>query len=425
MGGKGPPQRSKNMKMYKYPLSGIWSQSTDFGLLTPIYYQEVIAGQSLNLKLKLRVVTDSLKKAAMNRVWFDVMVFYIPFRVLWSGWPDFISTDTGTIPTVNNKWDWNYERDHVAGGGVHAAWQRTTYNRIYNDVFRSGKQAVVTETDLTPLTVLNRSRSFQNTLLDEAVEALPVSTVDTSGATLDIDDIRRAHVEQRTDRLAYFFDDPTNQEYLQLLERLGVKAGWEIDDMPRLIGQFHARATFETVMDTGGPSIGSPSGFFSGHIEVNARQRFIPEHGIIGAYLIPRMEFPLDRMGSIPLAAKVEKRFYYIDGQKQEPPVQWSRRFVGDGSDTENMNAPAWQDYRSSVSQMYASRSAGSPPDDNYAIVGAEATADKSPDGIRNFDSWINGGDFFRSFIGNSEVVTYLEVSGSQRSPVPPQHAHV
>lgn len=414
------------MKLYKYPLSGIWSQSTDFGEMTPLFYHEVIAGQSINGSLRCKIMTDSLKKAALNRCWFDIMVFYVPFRVLWDGWPAFIALKTGTIPTVNDKWPWNYEGQHVAAGSsTHTAWQRTMYNRVWNDVFRSGKQAPVTETDKNELIVLNRSRSFQNTLLEESVEALPVSTIDSSGATIPIDEITRARVEQRKDRLAYFFDDPSNQEYLQLLERMGVQAGWEIDDMPRLIGQYHAQATFETVMDTGGAAIGSPSGFFSAHMSVKVRQKFIPEHGLIAAYLVPRMEFPLETMNCLPIAAKTSREFYYIDGAKQEPPVQWMRRFVNSTSNTIDLNSPAWQDYRSSMSQMFASKSGGSPPDDNYAIVGNAGTGPKTPDGIRDFKAWVVQADFFRSFIGTSEIVTYTEVSGYQRSPVPPAHAHV
>ena len=257
-------------KLYRYPISGIWSQSTNIAYLTPLFTQEVIAGQSLHGTARIKLMSDSLKTAALNRMWFDIFVFYTPFRVLWDGWPDFISKGEGTIPTVNDTWGFNYEERAVLEGGLAGtAWQRHGTNNIWNKVFRSNKQAEIDLNQRDSMLVLNRARSWQSNLIAGDDYPLPVTTVDTTGDSFEIDALKRASVEQRKARLAYFFDDPTNQEYLQLLERMGVHPGWEIDDAPRLIGQYHARATFETVVSTGdsSSSTGSPSGFFCGTVD--------------------------------------------------------------------------------------------------------------------------------------------------------------
>ncbi len=416
------------MKLYKYPLSGFWSQNTHFGQMTPLYYSEVIAGQSLRGRLKIKAITDSLKFAAMNRCYFDVFVFYLPFRVMWTGWQDFISQDLGgPVPTVGDDWIFNYEMAQVAVGGNRTIWQRHMYNHVYNDVFRSGKQAERAVTTKTTAEVLTRGRSFQNILQLEGVYPLPEETIDTSGATLAVDAVRIAQIEQKKQRLAYFFDNPSNQEYLQTLSRMGVQAGWEIEDMPRMIGQFHQQAAFETVVSTGDTNTASPSGFYSAHFSVSFGQRMFPEHGIIAAYLVPRIEFPAKLLGNIPLGQKTTRNFYYIDGSKQEPPVQWSNRFVAGPNGLIEQNAPAFEDYRTPVSQMYANEANSvGVPDDNYAIVGAHSPAGSdNADTLRSYNTMVDDNDFWRSFIGGANIACMTEVSGSQRSPVPPRHLAV
>lgn len=416
-------------KMYKYPLSGIWSQNTQFSMLTPIYYSEVIAGQSINGSLRVKIISDSLIRAALNRVYFDVFVFYIPFRVLWDGWQDFIALGTGTVPTVADNWLFNYEGHPVADGATHTAWQRTTYNTVFNDVFRSNKQAAATLSASDPLGVLTRGRSFQNTLSNQDADPLPEGTVDTSGPTFAVDELKLAQVKQRTERLSYFFDNPTNQEYLQLLARLGVQAGWEIDDMPRMIGQYHARATFETVVATGDTSTASPSGFFSGHLQCKFRQKLIPEHGIIAGYLVPRIEIPIKGLSDIPLSQKIGREYYWVDGARQQPPVLWSNRYVDGTSNALHLTAPAWEDYRTSVSQMFASITdpgGAGVPNDNYAIVGGmTGTNISGMDEIRDYIKKVDSSDFWREFIGPAHLACMVEVSGSQRSPVPPRHLSI
>lgn len=412
-------------KLYKYPLGGVWSQNSRFGILTPIYYSEVIAGQSLNGSLRVKIISDSLIRAAMNRVFFDVFVFYIPFRVLWTGWQDFIAKKVGSVPTNSAAWVFNYERN-TASGTLGTVWQRRCYNHVFNDVFRSTRQAEVGVDQNTEQTALTRGRSFQNVLRTNT-PAPPDSTIDTSGATVTVDEIKLAQKEQKQNRLAYFFDNPSNQEYLQVLQRLGVNVGWEIDDMPRLIGQYHARASFETVVATGDTSTASPSGFFSGHLQCKFRQRLIPEHGIIGGYLVPRIEIGVKGLGDIPLSQKTDHNFYWVDGSRQEPPVVWSNRFVDGTNNTLGQVAPAWEDYRTPVSQMFAQLTSGMEPTDNYAIIGGKSSLDNNnaADELRDYTAKVDDDDFWRQFIVNAHVAVHTEVSGFQRSPVPPRQLSV
>ena len=174
-----------------------------------------------------------------------------------------------------------------------------------------------------------------------------------------------------------------------------------------------------------GTSTASPSGLWSGHCEVKFGSKLFPEHGIIAAYMVPRMEFPHYRAGNIhPMLYKTDRHFYYTDGQRNRTPQAWPEEFAGDGIVQVNQYAPAWEDYRTPVSQMFASEDTSAPWDKNYAIVGENITSASAAQ-LRNYQHNVDNGDFFRGFLGDGEVAVYTEVSGSQRSPVPPRQVNI
>ena len=413
-------------KLYKYPLSGFWSNIGDFGQMIPIYYGEVLPGQSMHGSARVKIVTDSLVKIALNRMWFDMFFFYVPNRLLWSGWETFIVGGGGTVPTVGDDWEFNFEKRLPVGAGTaRAAWRRYCYNFVWNNALRSHDQAEVALSQTTPQEVLNRARSFQNQLMKDA---LPDETIDVSGGTLDLQELKEAQKEYRRKRIEYFFQGPSGKEYLSMLENMGVRPGWEIDDSPRLIGQYHVQATFETVVGTAATNVASPSGFWAGHAEVKFGSKFFPEHGVILGVCVPRMEFAHEVAGRVhPLDQKTELSYFYTDGQRPSPPNTWSAYHAGHLATTQVQNAPAWEDYRSSVSQMFGGfYSAGAPWDDNYFII---AKADTSGDAwkLRSYGLQVepDNNDFFRNFVGEGKVALASEISGVQMNPVPPRQVNI
>jgi hypothetical protein len=295
------------------------------------------------------------------------------------------------------------------------------YNYVWNKVFRSGEQAERSTTNNTVATVLNRSRSFQNILVDSGTTALPTETVSTGGTGFDIQDLRAAQATQRQERWNYYFNGPDTLEYVNMLSRFGVQVGSEIDDGPRLIGKLQARGSFETVVDQGGAtSTGSPSGFWSGAADVKFGG-FSPEHGFVAAYLVPRMEFPVEDLDTTPIIQKENPEDFFTMATKAAPTKSWSDAYQAiTVPGLYDRVAPAWEEYRTPPSSMFASLSSGS--DDNYAVVGSANSATGEPDRLRDWDGAVVVTDFFRDFIGNNvQLATYTEVNGDRRSPVPPR----
>lgn len=78
-----------------FDLSHDHKLTTDMGRLTPILCEEVIPGDSWNVNTEVLVRLAPLLSPVMHRVDVTVHYFFVPNRILWPGWEDFI-TGNGT-----------------------------------------------------------------------------------------------------------------------------------------------------------------------------------------------------------------------------------------------------------------------------------------------------------------------------------------
>lgn len=63
----------------------------DLGQAVPVYYQEVVPGDTFNLSVNALVRLNSpLIRPVMDDIRFDLYAFFIPFRLTWDGWESFI-----------------------------------------------------------------------------------------------------------------------------------------------------------------------------------------------------------------------------------------------------------------------------------------------------------------------------------------------
>lgn len=413
------------MKRYKYPLNAQWSNAGTFGVQIPLYYADVNPGESIHGNIGVKFISDSLKKAALNRMYFDVFVFYAPYRILWDGFVDWLLHDEGTPPVVTQTWRWNFE-GKAGNEANHMAWQRLMYNEVFNHHFRQkGQSARVLTGTVLPAKVLNRSRTWNNQLVNSDVYGTPpVIEVDVSGGTLEIEALREAQRDYREERKSYFFDGAQERGYLDYLKRAGVQPGTEIDDSPRLIGQYHGGGQFNVTIGTGDTGTGNPAGYWSGVVECPFGLKTVPEHGIIGAYAISRMDLFAYGLANHPLMKKNSKEHFFMPDAKVSTPVAWENRFGGDTSDSaandQSLYAPAWEDYRTPPSGMYgAFDESATNANDNY-VIAIDAVDFLTPDGLRDFGA-VDEPEFFRNHIGTKNRLAMVsEISGHRLSPVTP-----
>ena len=93
------------MQRYKLNLkSGTYTEG-DAYKLNPIFRQQVVPGQTVNMdaqvSLKSAAFTKSVTTPAIMSMWF----FYVPHRLVWDGWTEFISKTEGApaFPTANSQ----------------------------------------------------------------------------------------------------------------------------------------------------------------------------------------------------------------------------------------------------------------------------------------------------------------------------------
>ena len=107
--------------MQRYSLNlkgGTYTEGNTYNL-NPIFRQQVVPGQTVNIdfesSLKTAAFTKNLSTPCIMSVWF----FYVPHRLVWDGWTDFISKQEGspTFPETTTAAPVFYDRNSGLYGG--------------------------------------------------------------------------------------------------------------------------------------------------------------------------------------------------------------------------------------------------------------------------------------------------------------------
>ena len=79
------------MQTTTYPISGSFHQLLTPGEIVPSFYYEVSAGESWQGRIPFKVISNPTTDAVLNRIFLDHYIFYVPWRLVWDQWPEFIS----------------------------------------------------------------------------------------------------------------------------------------------------------------------------------------------------------------------------------------------------------------------------------------------------------------------------------------------
>jgi hypothetical protein len=130
------------MKRTKHNLSHYHLTSCDMGDLVPISCVDVLPGDSIQMATSALIRVTPQMKPVMHPVAVHIKHFFVPFRLIWSGWEDFITGESATPPPVAAGASHNEGtvKDYL---GIYSDLSNETsmlhvraYNRIYNDWFR-------------------------------------------------------------------------------------------------------------------------------------------------------------------------------------------------------------------------------------------------------------------------------------------------
>lgn len=146
----------------KFDLSYRVNGTCDMGQLIPIYLTDVIPADTFSLSNEIVCRMQPLRVPIMHEITISTHYFFVPYRILWDQWEDWIASKEGTddlslpsfSPTVQNPaitmgfgslWDF-FGFPIVSSLGIDSPetyqtvrpnlWPWMAYSRIYNDYYR-------------------------------------------------------------------------------------------------------------------------------------------------------------------------------------------------------------------------------------------------------------------------------------------------
>lgn len=133
------------MKRNKHSLSHYQLSTFDMGDLVPVGNFEVLPGDSIRMSTSCLLRLSPLVTPVMHPVNVRIHHWFVPFRILWDGWEDFITggpdgKDTQDPPSVTNPGSPGSVWDHLGVPSAGAIQLNTfplmAYNMIWNEFYR-------------------------------------------------------------------------------------------------------------------------------------------------------------------------------------------------------------------------------------------------------------------------------------------------
>ncbi len=256
-----------------------------------------------------------------NRAYMDLYAFYVPYRLLWREFPDFLINGEGTMPTVTDLWQSNYEKGFTQGTesvGENTPWLRYAYNLVVNKFFNldpGTERAIDANTNAE---YYRRPSNFHTSTIFNT-DNVPDTEIDTSGASVSVMDVREAFHEDEYKQMRNMY----GSRYTDYLVQAGVKANWSILEEPELIGMKRGTMKFAQTNGTytAGPVpdptnldsasvIGQPSGYWRSSGSFALKRTFAPEHGLV--IIIGGTQIDMYQSNALhPLLAQTDTKDYW------------------------------------------------------------------------------------------------------------------
>ena len=176
------------MKRSNHDLSFGLGLTGDFGELHPICAQEVLPGDSYHHKISAFLRIAPMAKPIMHPVDVRIHTFYVPNRLLWSDWEEFIvgNVASHTYPTITPGSAADtvlYDRmgvEPVTGVPLNALPIRA-YNMIWNEFFRDQDLGTERNEDALTLARIAWGKDYFTTARDEPQQGTAATVAFSSG----------------------------------------------------------------------------------------------------------------------------------------------------------------------------------------------------------------------------------------------------
>ena len=392
------------------------------GGLIPFMRLEVEPGSTWSGKCGLLIRLSPLQRALLADVYVDTYIFYVPHRLVWSEWTDFLAegpstwvTSPRTVPVVTYTHDalW-YDEPNLE---QKSAFPVYSYNLIFNEFFRDPDFPAVSPTAKSSTADMcwpvSPKRHWINQIRDN-LEVENPATVDTSGATVTVEEILRSVAEQKDKMKKATY----GSRYVDILRSYGVKIDYNMLQRPEMVAHSHGQLNITDVVASDAANLGDLGGYGIGGRRISVRRKSFPEHGtLMGVFVLrppfmdPHIHDYLDRGGRV-------YEDYFDPGLTRLPPKQITQQDVTWEETTDNVlgYTPWYEWYRHALSLVPATM-------ENWVLPHLEAAArtsiiNASLQNINNSGSW--GNNQFTD-VSNLHLQFSAVNSLKKISPVPPR----
>ena len=205
--------------------------------------RQVVPGTTITGgSIDFRFASSVINRFLLTPVLVQHHMFYVPHRLVWDGWQDFISQaldENTTIP--NTAVPWYRVQDIGRGDDTYTVLARRAYKLIYNEYF--GQSGVVDYPDITDdaniddlSTICWDQYTSKATVTDKvedgAFEAPVTGTDPDQVATINLRQFQRSMRDAVSRRKA----TTTGDKYIDSLRRMGVELDWRLQMAPEYLG---------------------------------------------------------------------------------------------------------------------------------------------------------------------------------------------
>ncbi|AXH75833.1 MAG: major capsid protein [Cressdnaviricota sp.] len=148
------------MKLIRHNHDLSFTHMTSFapGKLIPVAHVEILPGDTINMKTSAFLRVEPLNKPMIHEVEMRIHHWFVPNRIIWDGWENFITgrtpVTTASLPKINVSQAGNYEIiDHCGGNPIphteYSDFPIRCYNTIWNEFYRDQEvQNPLTDTQI-------------------------------------------------------------------------------------------------------------------------------------------------------------------------------------------------------------------------------------------------------------------------------------
>lgn len=260
-----------------------YNEGSEF-MFIPTVRREVIPGQSTSGSVDVKVKSQPFTKFVMSNARIDHWLFYVPHRLVWPEFVDFVTEDVTPVPTLpTTSTTWDIIGDHT---GTHSALFRRAFKLCLNSYFLSDEHDVTgtglhlpyaditTDTDVTDKRALTTE---QITRASGYTAAYDLPTYDATTTPIDLLDFKRSLERAVATRK----QQSSGDRYIDVLARMGVRADWKIRVEPELLSRTGVSMASRSSFGSTASNLGVSFDRYEGSLTHRLPRKMFAEHGYL------------------------------------------------------------------------------------------------------------------------------------------------